>query len=549
MSFDKSRDTFLTKSNILLFSFLFGLNYYYDVFSTFESISFKIKIPQIFYLLIFQILVFYFINKILNRTSNVKLKNLINFSLISWLLVIFLQTCFFFYGSLSLNDFLEIFFFNLGLKNKILLKPLSIIFPYLVFLFFVIILNEKKDSLIKFIKITTYIFLIFFFYREVFLYPDSYFENTLKKISITEPKTKINQDDNITLWVLFDEYDPNFIEELNLENNLKYFNKIKEESIYFQNIIPSAKQTKFSMMGIFTGFNFNDIKIRNKEIFLFNPKKEKIKYDFKETIFKKLLDNNHNYIILSTVLKYCSVYFKFYDLNNCFEYNENIKFLNQLSIFNQTNYLGIIYHYSGINYIRSFIKLLSHKAIKRDNRKFYQKIINLKKEFEINDFDGKNFVTLNKIKSLINQNQHSLIFTHINMPHLPSKFSEKKFNFNLKNEDNFENYFLNLKYTDLIFKELLELQNQNKKINLIVSSDHWWRSKDKNTKKYYSTLLAVKLNNEKKFFKVDKKLNAGIMYDILDSIIIKNAKTHDQIMNDLSKAQYSEPCYNKDCLY
>ena len=58
------------------------------------------------------------------------------------------------------------------------------------------------------------------------------------------------------MWVLFDEYDPNFIDELKLDNNLKYFNKLKQESLYFENVTPNAKQTKFSMMGILTGFSF-----------------------------------------------------------------------------------------------------------------------------------------------------------------------------------------------------------------------------------------------------------------------------------------------------
>ena len=40
-----------------------------------------------------------------------------------------------------------------------------------------------------------------------------------------------------------------------------------------------------------------------------------MRYDFKETIFQKLLDNNYDFAILSSVLKYCSVYFKFYNLN------------------------------------------------------------------------------------------------------------------------------------------------------------------------------------------------------------------------------------------
>ena len=58
-----------------------------------------------------------------------------------------------------------------------------------------------------------------------------------------------------------------FIEELNLENNFKYFNTFKEESIYFENIIPSAKQSKFSMMGIFTGLILPILKLTIKKFF------------------------------------------------------------------------------------------------------------------------------------------------------------------------------------------------------------------------------------------------------------------------------------------
>ena len=63
---------------------------------------------------------------------------------------------------------------------------------------------------------------------------------------------KIDENQSVTIWVLFDEYDPKFIEELKLNNNLESFNQLKKESLYFENIIPNAKQTKFSMMGILT---------------------------------------------------------------------------------------------------------------------------------------------------------------------------------------------------------------------------------------------------------------------------------------------------------
>ena len=276
--------------------------------------------------------------------------------------MIVIQTCFFFYGGISLNDFLENLLNILNFKKIILLKPAAILFPYLIS-FFIIFFNKKKISLIKFFKITTIIFLVFFFYREFFLYPDSYFPNIIQKKPVIQQSLKIKKNDPITLWVLFDEYDPNFIDELKLDNNLKYFNKLKQESLYFENVTPNAKQTKFSMMGILTGFSFIDVKIRNKEVFLINNNDDSLKYDFKKTIFQRLLNDDYNFTILSTVTKYCSVYFKTYALNNCFELPIKINFLNQLSLFNIDNYDGIFFHYSFKSYFKALLNLSNKKKM------------------------------------------------------------------------------------------------------------------------------------------------------------------------------------------
>ncbi len=549
MSFKDNLEKLFYKKNIFLFSTLFTLNFYYFKFSLVESINFKIKLPPLLYLFLFQLIILFLIKFFFTKITNLKIRKSLDLIFQSWLLVIIFQTCFFFYSQISLNDFLENIFQNLNVYEIVILKPLKILTPYIFFSIIVFFLNKKNYSIFKFYKVTTIILLVFFFYRETFLYTDSYFPNLINKKPIIQKDLKIDENQSVTIWVLFDEYDPKFIEELKLNNNLESFNQLKKESLYFENIIPNAKQTKFSMMGILTGFNFVNLSIKNKEVFLINNKNKKLKYDFKNTIFQKLLDNNNDFVILSTVTKYCSVYFKNYDIDNCYEWSKKLNFFDQLSFFNIKNYSGIFFHYSIINYIKAFFKKLDNDKIQKTyNLKNYQKILNLNSDLEINDFDGRNFITIKKIEKLIESGQHSLIFSHVYLPHLPSTYSENKLNYKLDNNDRYGKYLLNLKYNDLIIKQLLKMQKKNKKINLIISSDHWFREKDMKTKNYYESLLAVKLGNDDEYFIENRKYNASVMYHIVDSIINNESKTHKDIIKDLGGTKYSEPCYIKNCL-
>ena len=61
-----------------------------------------------------------------------------------------------------------------------------------------------------------------------------------------------------------------------------------------------------------------------------------------------------------------------------------------------------------------------------------------------------------------------------------------------------------------------------KNVNLIISSDHWFRVKDMETETYYKSLLAVKLSDDKNYLKINKKYNASIISNIIESIILKN---------------------------
>ena len=106
-------------------------------------------------------IIFFLIEKIIKRISNFNLRKYLKFFFNTWFLVIVIQTCFFFYGGISLNDFLENLLNILNFKKINFLTPAAILFPYLISFFIIFFFNKKKISLIKFFKITTIIFSIF----------------------------------------------------------------------------------------------------------------------------------------------------------------------------------------------------------------------------------------------------------------------------------------------------------------------------------------------------------------------------------------------------
>ena len=70
------------------------------------------------------------------------------------------------------------------------------------------------------------------------------------------------------------------------------------------------------------------------------------------------------------------------------------------------------------------------------------------------------------------------------------------------------------------------------------------------TETYYKSLLAVKLSDDKNYLKINKKYNASIISNIIESIILKNLKrSYKNIIDNLDDIKYSEPCFNKNCLY
>jgi len=164
MSFKDDLDKFFTTKNLLLISILFTLNYYYFKFSTYESINYKIKIPELFYLLVFQFIFFQLIKIIIKKISEFNIRRILEFFLKTWLLVIIIQTCFYFYGNISLSDFIEKILQNLNFEKNILVKPLKILLPYFISLLFIYFAENKNYSILKFFKIITVIFIIFFFF-------------------------------------------------------------------------------------------------------------------------------------------------------------------------------------------------------------------------------------------------------------------------------------------------------------------------------------------------------------------------------------------------
>jgi hypothetical protein len=85
---------------------------------------------------------------------------------------------------------------------------------------------------------------------------------------------------------------------------------------------------------------------------------------------------------------------------------------------------------------------------------------------------------IDQLPRFLNLQDKSLIFLHINLPHLPAYYAERALNYAAMGDDN-ESYRRNLRLVDQLIVTTvasLEQHSNTSDILLIISSDHWFRA-------------------------------------------------------------------------
>ena len=345
----------------------------------------------------------------------------------------------------------------------------------------------------------------------IFLVTDIYKRiNYLNNISLKE---NVASNDRKVIWFILDEYDPEYINEKKYRLKLNHIKEIMNISFTHKNSFSPSSSTLHSVPSILMKTNTKGSKIVNYHLNIIKTNNDLVKFEFENTIFNKIYKDKFNFNIISEVLPYCSML----KLNtNCFEYaNRKMFFFD-----------GIKNTYLPYEYLNKVIEIFEKK------KKFKVKKIN-----KIDDFKKPNIFLSNKLKidlqefeKMINQNTN-LIFFHLFIPHTKSSSSSyirKQFN-NIYPANDDEEYLLNLKFTDLLINKIFNKikENDKKDIMLILSSDHWRRSRS--PEKAQPSLLLIKIKSDSDKIEIFKENSNIYLYDIIHKYLSKKINFHNDI--------------------
>ena len=167
-----------------------------------------------------------------------------------------------------------------------------------------------------------------------------------------------------------------------------------------------------------------------------------------------------------------------------------------------------------------------------------KKKFKVKKINKIDDFKKPNIFLSNKLKidlqefeKMINQNTN-LIFFFISLYLIQNLHPQVILENSLiiytpANDD--EEYLLNLKFTDLLINKIFNKikENDKKDIMLILSSDHWRRSRS--PEKAQPSLLLIKIKSDSDKIEIFKENSNIYLYDIIHKYLSKKINFHNDI--------------------
>ena len=462
-------------NEILSIRFLLGLSLVF-VSDYYFSNFLKMANPENYYIfinsiiiLIFKFIFFYFFFNFfffkINSTIGVKIYNFaLNILLIY--LVLLLVKIYYRLFNVDFDNFfrniLDQYYFSPNILLSLLLSP---------------ILFLKKTTKIKIYQFISLLGLLLFI---LVLYINFINKNLSKKnfqkSFFPENYKIVNSEKKKVVWIIFDQYDPFIADKLKEEIKLDNYSWFKQNSYFNDNTYPAGENTMLSMPKILMNINENIQNMYSKNsTLLLKTKHGEYPFVYDTTIFSFLNKKQISSSILSSTIEYCSVYLKNHNFKICKDRLRSIKkkthryFLDGLTYTLKLNYL----------IDRFFFNFFSNKKISKIKQNFYSSennTFNLKYLFsnygfyrELNKLtldknykyfdDNKFFEIQDFLKAYKNSN---LTFLHLQMPHLPANYAKNLYN--IKTIDIYEDYLVNLKFSDNVMGKVFKnIEILNKK--------------------------------------------------------------------------------------
>lgn len=519
-------------SSLLLVSF-----YFYE-FAYFSVPNFKIIIFELLKIFIFlYFLIFFFL-----KFNNSKYSKIFLFFFLFYISIFVIKFLFNASGSLTLHTFLENiykFFFTYDVGNK----PKSIIIssyitPFIFIFVLLIWFRNHLEKVKKFFSIfgTILLFLMFSDLSKIYL-------NQYNHISSENKKNNINKKEKKILWILYDALDPEFIDiKVNEKKVFTNLNNLRKNGVYHSNMFPPAVFTINSVPSQLMGTNITENFSRNRTLIFKNLKGDEIPFTFENTIFGRLHNLGAKNSLISTVLEYCTNYLVTLKWQNCEDLmSKNLK--PQISTHAMQFYLGLFFKSKNmllkLGLINNQKNEKNLKLVKKSNfpeLKFedldFKKLNQI--DFDKNDFYADHYDLINVNKTIKYFNESDMTFLHVYNPHLfPESENVILKNYDIKNYVG-DGYLLKYLYVDHFTKNIVNnlMKNNNKDILLIISSDHWHRTK-KIAKEGYigNAFFLAKILGDNNNFEISKPSNSIIIPELIEAFYKDSIKTNEDISN------------------
>ena len=494
--------------NLLIFSSsLIVVEFYYFVNASKTFLDRTYFIGNIFSLFLFTTVLFIFLKLLFRKLkfSN-KISIYLEIFFLTFIYYKLIQIPFFLANIIPLKEIIASLFKIILSSKYFSLIPILKLSTLFVFVNLMIFIFYKKGRafLINFTFSSSLIFLFVIFLNLITEKPKNIDAITLKKNDFTINKRQV-------VWVLFDEYDPSYINNRKFNITLPVMQKLLKNSFVHNQSYSPSNSTDISMVSIFMNIKPIEFKYKTEgsiKITLTDQNKNKKDFNFQNTFLKNLEENKFDFKIISEVYPYC--YLLGLKQNCEKDYSKFINFFDSIKfIFFPTHYFESLIELSKSRNQFDIIKLNDFK--KDSSEIIFSKYLN---------FTKKNF------EQTLDTNT-DLVFLHLYLPHVAKgeKFSSTMFAhvrdffmMDVKNDN--EEYLLNLRYTDFIIEEILgKIESiDDKKVMLILSSDHWRRNISRVIPK--PSLFLAKINDDEEKFKYNKK-NMNIFIPKLISLFLE----------------------------
>ena len=493
-SFLKNEYYLVIASSALIFT-----EFYYFNLSSRALISNKYLVINTINLLIFSAFFFYILITFLGKANKsfLSLNKIKNIFIIYFTIIYYkiFQIPFFYSNTITFKSLINnILIYLLPENFYFLIFFLKITIPFFVIFFLIIFLYNKN---LRVILNFFYSFSIIFF-----LIMSWDISKRLYYLDITEINDSKTITDRQVIWFILDEYDPSYINDKKSNINLKYIKNLSKYSVIHNQVYSPSNSTLHSVPSTILGTQTNGSTIEDYQLKILNKQNEKITFNFENTFFKQLNENNFKFSIISEVLPYCS--------------------LLQIESFCKKNFNQFKYYTDSIKqafFFTGYFDKLSDKFKKKnkefniekltifnENGKYNQLLLSEKLELKISD-----------LKNIVNT-KDNLIFFHLFIPHTDSptsKYVERFFDMVPGSDD--EEYILNLKYTDILINQISNIINSsdNDDILLLLTSDHWRRNDSPLSPKPSLFISKIKKDLTK------HEVNGDISNIFIPSLIIK----------------------------